>query len=162
MATVLSGPPADNTSVRRDTGQIRNYERPSHQRKPEPGKKKSAEEHARDQTKEMKALFEWAEKVLKDMGLLDMLGDVKTREELDAVKLDGGDPALIMAIRDALHPGGGKSRKKHFERLMESQLKAILRNRLNENKKEKKEKLIAKEEQTAAADEAREKHEQNA
>jgi hypothetical protein len=131
-------------------------------RKPESGKKKSAEEHACDQTEQMKALFEWAEKVLKDMGLLDMLGDVKTREELDAVKLDEGDPALIMAIRDALHPGGGKSRKKHFERLMESQLKAILRNRLNENKKEKKEKLIAKEEQTAAADEAREKHEENA
>src|ERR1700730_15960322 len=143
MATVLSGPPADNTSVRRDTGQIRNYERPSHQRKPEPGKKKSAEEHARDQTKQMKALFEWAEKVLKDMGLLDALRDVKTREELDALKLDEGDLTLIMAIRDALHPGAGKSRKKHFERLTELQLKGILRNRLNMKRNDKKQKLAA-------------------
>jgi hypothetical protein len=134
----------------------------SHQRKPESGKKKSAEEHACDQTEQMKAWFEWAEKVLKDMGLLDALRDVKTREELDAVKLDEGDLTLIMAIRDALHPGGGKSRKKHFERLTELQLKGILRNRLNENKKDKKQQLKANEEQTAAAEEAREKHEENA
>ncbi len=131
-------------------------------RKPEPGKKKSAEEHACDQTEQMKALFEWAEKVLKDMGLLDALRNAKTREELDAVKLDEGDPTLIMAIRDALHSGGGKSRKKHFEGLTERQLRAILRNRLNENKKDAKEKLIANEEQTAAAEEAREKREENA
>jgi Domain of unknown function (DUF927) len=131
-------------------------------RKPEPGKEKSAEEHACAQTEHMKALFEWAEKVLKDMGLLDVLRDVETREELDGVKLDEGDPTLIMAIRDALHPGAGKSRKKHFERLTELQLKRVLRNRLNVNRKDKKQQLRANEEQTAAAEEARETREENA
>jgi hypothetical protein len=35
------------------------------------------------------------------------------RAELDAIKFDPGDPALILAIRDALHPSIG-SRAKHF------------------------------------------------
>ena len=129
-------------------------------RKPEPRQKKSAEEHARDETEQMEALFEWAQKVLKDMGLLIALRDAKTREEVDAFKLDEGHPALIMAIRDALR--GGKSRKKHFEGLNKSWLISILRNRLNEHRKDEKEKLIANEEQTAAAEEAREKREEKA
>jgi hypothetical protein len=61
--------------------------------KPEPRRKKSAEEHGRDQTEQMNALFQWAQKVLKDAGLLKALEDAKTREELDAIKLDVGDPA---------------------------------------------------------------------
>jgi hypothetical protein len=130
--------------------------------KPEPRRKKSAEEHGRDQTEQMNALFQWAQKVLKDAGLLKTLADAKTREELDAIKLDVGDPALIMAIRNALHPGAGKSRKEHFENLNESQLRMILRNRFEAYKKDEKEKLIASEKQTAAAEEAREKREENA
>ena len=34
--------------------------------KPEPRRKKSTEEHGRDQTEQMNALFQWAQKVLKD------------------------------------------------------------------------------------------------
>jgi hypothetical protein len=130
--------------------------------KPEPGKKKSAEEHARDQTEQMKALFEWAETMLKDMGLLDALRDAKTHEELDAIELDEGDLTLIMAIQNALHPGGGKSRKKHFEGLTERKVIAILLNRLNDNRKDAKVKLIENQQQAAAAEEAREKREENA
>jgi Domain of unknown function (DUF927) len=130
--------------------------------KSEPRRKKSAEEHGRDQTEQMNALFQWAQKVLKDAGLLKALGDAKTREELDAIKLDVGDPALIMAIRNALHPGAGKSRKEHFKNLNKSQLRMILRNRFEAYKKDEKEKLIASEQQTAAAEEAREKREENA
>jgi hypothetical protein len=42
--------------------------------KPESRRKKSAEEHGRDQTQQMNALFQWAQKVLKDAGLLKALG----------------------------------------------------------------------------------------
>ncbi len=45
---------------------------------------------------------------------LKALQDAKTLKELNVIKLDDGDPALIVAIRDALHPGPGKSREKLF------------------------------------------------
>jgi hypothetical protein len=131
-------------------------------RKTESANNKSTEKHPRDQTEQYNALFKWAQEVLKDMGLLDALRDAKTRVELDAVKLDEGNLVLIVAIRDALHPGAGKKRKKHFESLTEGQLRAILRNRLNDNKKDEKDKLVAGEERTAAAEEARERREENA
>src|SRR6266496_3968661 len=71
--------------------------------KPEP--RKGARDHAHDETADKRALFEWADEVLEDMGLLDELRRAKTREELDAVELDLDDTTLIMAIRNALHPG---------------------------------------------------------
>jgi hypothetical protein len=131
-------------------------------RKPEPRKTKSAEDHARDETADKTALFKWADGVLEDMGLLDELRHATTREELDAIELDEGDPTLIMAIRDALHPGQGKKIKRHFESLKDGHLRAILRNRFKSHQKDEKDKLVAGEERTAADEEAREKREENA
>lgn len=131
-------------------------------RKPEPRNTKSADQHAREQTEQMSALFAWADEVLKVVGLLAVLRGAKTREELDAVKLDEGAPTLILAIRDALHPGGRKSRKKHFASLSAGQLKGILRNRLKSHKDDAKKHLMDDEQRAAADEEAREKREENA
>ena len=125
-------------------------------------KKKSTEEHAREQTDLFNAMWDWSDNVLEDTGWLNALRDAKTREEVDAVKLDEGDLKLILAIRAALHPGDGKKRQKHFENLNESQLKAILKSRLNEHKKSEKKKLEENEQQSAAAEEVREKREEKA
>jgi Domain of unknown function (DUF927) len=111
------------------------------------------------QTERYKALFKWAEDVLKVAGLLKVLQDAKTREELDAIEFEPGNLALIMAIRDALHPRS--SRRKHFEHLNERMLQSILRNRFREEKKEQRKKLIDNEQQTAAEEEAREKREED-
>jgi uncharacterized protein (DUF927 family) len=132
-----------------------------HDKSGDENNRKSAEQHSHDQTKQMNALFEWATKVLEAAGCLQILRGAKTREDLDAAKLDEGHPALIVAIKEALHPGSSKSRKKHFQGLNESQLRSILRNRFAEYKKGEKKKLIAHEQQSAAAEEAREKREEN-
>jgi hypothetical protein len=131
---------------------------------PEPrSSKKSAEEHARDQTEQITALFEWAKGVLETAGFLKAIKDARTREEWDAIKFDDGDPTLIMAIRDALHPGPRKSRKKHFQNLNESMLRGILRSRFKfyQNAEREREKLLKCEEHAAAAEEVREKREEN-
>jgi hypothetical protein len=118
-------------------------------------------EHGGDQTQMRRALFQWAERVLEDAGLLKMLRDAKTREELDAITFEPGNLALILMIRDALHPGSSNSRARHFQHLSDRMLTAILRNRFTEYKKEQKRKLIANEQQTAAEEEEREKREED-
>ena len=122
---------------------------------------KSAEEHAADQTEEMTAWFEWADRVLQDMGVLDALRNAKTREQIDAIDLDMGRPASIAAIRNVLHPGKGKPRRQHFEHMTEQHLKGILRSRLNKHKKEAQLDLSEKAKEDAAKEEQREKREEN-
>ena len=122
---------------------------------------KSAEEHAADQTEEMKAWFKWADCVLQDMGVLDALQNAKTREQIDAIDLDRGHPALIAAIRNVLYPGKGKPRRQHFEYMTEQHLKGILRSRLNKHRKEAKFELSEKAKEDAAKEEQREKREEN-
>ena len=110
----------------------------------------------------LKALFEWAERVLEASGLLKQLRDANTREELDAIKFEPGNLTLVVMIRDALHPGSsGKARDKHFQHLTEKMLENILRARFNHYSKEQRKKLIAGEQQTAAEEEAREQREED-
>jgi uncharacterized protein (DUF927 family) len=104
----------------------------------------------------LKALFQWAERVLEAAGLLILLCDARTREELDAIQFEPGNVALVMAINDALHPD--KARQKHFAHLTAKMLENILRARFNHYKKEQHKKLIVDEQQIAAEEEAREKH----
>jgi Domain of unknown function (DUF927) len=113
-----------------------------------------------DQTQRLNALFQWAEGVLEAAGLLKLLRDAKTREELDAIEFELDNLVLIMMIRDALHPGSGRSREEQFKHLTEKMLQGILRNRFVDYKKEQKKKLIANERQTAAEGEARERRDE--
>jgi hypothetical protein len=114
-----------------------------------------------DQKPRLDALFGWAERVLEEAGLLQLLRDAKTREELDGTKFEPGNVKLIVAISDALHPGSGKKREPRFEHLSEKALEAILRNRFNDFKKELHKKLIADEQQTVAEEDARQKREED-
>jgi hypothetical protein len=119
-------------------------------------------EHGGDQTRMQRALFQWAERVLEHAGLLKMLRDAMTLEELDAIKFDAGNSAVILAIVAALHPGKGKTRARHFENMSDKFLNAILKNRFDDRKKDEKKKLIEGEQQKAADEEVREKAEENA
>jgi uncharacterized protein (DUF927 family) len=118
-------------------------------------------QHAGDQTERLNFLYQWADGALEAAGLLKLLRDAKTLKELDAIKFEPGNLTLIVMIRDAVHPGTGKSRDKHFRHLTEKMLENILRARFNQYKKEQREKLIAGEQQTAAEEEAREKREED-
>jgi uncharacterized protein (DUF927 family) len=90
-----------------------------------------------------------------------MRSDAMTLEELDAIKFDGGNLAVILAITDALHPDKGNKRARHFEGMKENFLNAILKSRFDDRKKDEKKKLIEGEQQKAADEEVREKAEEN-
>jgi Domain of unknown function (DUF927) len=124
-------------------------------------KNKSAEEHAAEQTEEMRAWFEWADRVLQDMGVLGALRNATREQILDAIDLDMGHPALIAAIHNVLYPGKGRTRPRHFEHMTERHLKGILRSRLNTYKREAKLELRENAKEHAAAEEAREKRQEN-
>jgi hypothetical protein len=117
------------------------------------------DEPPHDEDQRQKALFEWAERVLKAAGLLKVLRDAKTREELESIKFEPGNVALVMAINDALHPD--KKREKHFEHLTAKALEKILQARFNAFKRDEHKKLINNERQTAADEEARERAEED-
>jgi predicted P-loop ATPase len=100
-----------------------------------------ADEHARADTQRNQRLFDWADAVLKKLGLDKEVAAAQSIEKLRNITLDDADPAeLILAIRDALHPASGH-RQELFRGLTERGLKQILKNRLNELKKTREEVL---------------------
>ena len=116
---------------------------------------------SQDQTEQRQALNIWADGVLESSGLFDALRHAMTFEELDAIKFDAGNSAVILAIVAALHPGKGKTRARHFENMSETFLKAILKNRFDDRKKDEKKKLLEGAQQQAAEEEVREKAEEH-
>jgi hypothetical protein len=127
---------------------------------PLPLPEEQPQDPSQDQAARHKALFDWAEEVLK--GQFAALSRATTLEQLEAIKFDPNDIVVLTAIRDALSPGKGKERKSHFENWKEQQLEKILRNRFNDRKKDQKQKLLDDAKETAVAEEAREKREENA
>jgi predicted P-loop ATPase len=84
------------------------------------------------------ALFVWANKVLRQLRLDRALAVAKSIEEVLRITLNDHDAAIILAIRDALHPAKGH-RQKHFRGLKENDLRQILKNQfvvLKENREE--------------------------
>ncbi len=102
------------------------------------------------------ALFDWAQRVLEDAGLLQLLRDAKTFAELDSIKFDDGNVTVILAITEAAQLGSSKKSKSHFQGLGEGSLRKILRNRFEDYKKDQRKKLIESEQQAAAEEEAKE------
>jgi hypothetical protein len=49
-----------------------------------------------DQTEQRTALNDWADKMLESSGLFDALRHAMTLEELDAIKFDAGNSAVIL------------------------------------------------------------------
>ena len=96
----------------------------------------NADAHARADTERNQQLFNWAEGVLKALGLDKAIAAARSIEELRRLTLDVDSAEIALALRDALHPASGQ-RQEHFRGLREGSLKAILRNRFTVWKKDR-------------------------
>jgi hypothetical protein len=94
----------------------------------------NADVHARADTERNQQLFNWAEGVLKALGLDKAIAAVRSIEELRRLTLDADSAEIALALRDALHPASGQ-RQEHFRGLKEGSLKLILKNRFADLKK---------------------------
>lgn len=81
-------------------------------------------------------LFSWASALLRELGIDKVVALAKTIHELHRITLDVEAAEVAIAIRDALHPASGKPAKQ-FQGLRAGALKAILRNRLADLKKDR-------------------------
>ena len=88
----------------------------------------NADAHARADTERNRRLFDWAEAVLKALGLDKAVAAARSIEDLRRIALDVDSAEIALALRDALHPASGQ-RQEHFRGLKEGSLKVILRNR---------------------------------
>jgi hypothetical protein len=100
----------------------------------------NAEEHARADTQRNKQLFDWADGVLRSLGLDKAISAAKSIQELGRMTLDVDSAEVALAIRDALHPASGQ-RQEHFRGLKEGGLKLILKDRFADWKKTRGAKL---------------------
>ena len=96
----------------------------------------NADAHARADTERNRRLFDWAEGLLKALGLDKTIAAARSIEDLRRIALDVDSAEIALALRDALHPASGQ-RQEHFRGLKEGSLKAILRNRFAEWKKDR-------------------------
>jgi hypothetical protein len=102
-------------------------------------RKGGAADYAEEDAEHKKYLFDWAEDVLTETGLIDELKAASNILELNRIRFDPNNAEVILRIHSALHPVSGK-RNKHFVGMREPQLKTILANRFaqfqNEQRKE--------------------------
>ena len=94
----------------------------------------NADAHARADTERNRRLFDWAEAVLKALGLDKAVAAARSIEDLRRITLDVDSAEIALALRDALHPASGQ-RQEHFRGLKEGSLKLILKNRFADLKK---------------------------
>ncbi len=96
-----------------------------------------ADEHSRAETERKQRLFEWADRVLADLGLADKVRNANTADDLRRVTFDHANPSAVdLAIREALHPAIG-SKRAYFAGMNEGMLKRVLTMRFKERKKER-------------------------
>ena len=96
----------------------------------------SAEDHARDETRRNNLLFAWADTLLAQLGVAQAIASANTPEELRKIVFDVDRAEAELAIREALHPVGGK-KAAHFAHLKEGGLKRVLRMRFADAKKDR-------------------------
>ena len=96
---------------------------------PLPGADAKAQADA--ETEDKRALFNWADELLKKIGIEQKVTEAKSADDLSNIKLDVEGVDVVMAIRAALHPSDGK-RARHFEHLTTNNLKRILKRRFEE------------------------------
>src|SRR5262249_16917014 len=85
-----------------------------------------AEEHARAETQRKQRLFEWADRVLRELGLAERVARANSLDELRKVTFDAEAVEVALAIREALHPAIG-AKDNCFAGLRADGLKHILR-----------------------------------
>ena len=74
-----------------------------------------AKARANERSNDKRALYDWGDELLKQIGIAQQVADAKTVDDLQAIKLDLDNVDVVFAIRDALHPSGGGSCARHFE-----------------------------------------------
>jgi predicted P-loop ATPase len=100
----------------------------------------NADEHARAETERKQRAFDWADRVLEELGLAHGVRQASTIEELRLITFDGDAVEVTLAIRDALHPASGQ-RAAHFKGLNDRALKRLLKKRFAELKKQHEQEL---------------------
>jgi hypothetical protein len=85
-----------------------------------------SEEHSRAETERKKRLFDWADGVLRQLGLADRIARANTLDDLRKITFDVEAAEVTIAIREALHPVSG-AKADHFAGIREGGLKQILR-----------------------------------
>jgi hypothetical protein len=87
-----------------------------------------------------KRLFDWANTVLAEIGFVKAIRQAASIAELRDIVFDEDNPAIALAIRDALFPASGQ-RQDHFRGLREGALKRILHNQFNDRKRDREKEL---------------------
>jgi hypothetical protein len=90
-----------------------------------------AKAHADAETEDKRALFAWADELLKEIGIAQKVAEAKSVDDVRKVNFDAEDVDIVMAVRSALHPRSGK-RARHFEHMKVDTLKRVLRMRFEE------------------------------
>jgi predicted P-loop ATPase len=99
-----------------------------------------SEEHARAETQRKQRLFEWADRVLRELGLAERVACASSLDELRKVTFDAEAAEVELAVRAALHPAVG-AKDNCFAGLRAGGLKHILRMRFGEMKKQRETQL---------------------
>jgi predicted P-loop ATPase len=108
---------------------------------PFPSPPPDADEYAHAETERKRRLFEWADRILADLGLADKVRNANTLDDLRRIKFDDADASEIdLAIRDVLHPATGRKHA-HFAGMNEGMLKRLLKTRFRELKKQREAEL---------------------
>jgi hypothetical protein len=136
--------------------------------------KKGAQQHAGEESATRRAWFRWAKETLglkdgdadydgdfRQGSQIDGLRHANNRDELNALKFDADDLAVIEAISVILG-SSPKKRPQHFETLTEGQLRRILSGRFEDAKRFFRSRLIENEERQATEDNIRARNEENA
>jgi predicted P-loop ATPase len=99
-----------------------------------------AEAHARAETERKLELFAWADGVLQQLGLADKVAQATSLDDLRKITFDADNVYVDLAIREALHPAGGR-RAEHFAGMKAGSLKRLLKKRFDEMKKDRETEL---------------------
>jgi predicted P-loop ATPase len=94
-----------------------------------------AEEHSSAETERKRRLYDWADGVLRQMGLADRVAQTNSLHELRKIALDADNAEVALAIREALHPAVSGVKADHFTGLREGTLKRLLKARLDDMKR---------------------------
>jgi predicted P-loop ATPase len=98
----------------------------------EPG----AEARADAETERKRALFDWADSILQQIGVAEKVAQAQSIDDLHKITIDLNDAEVEIAIRDALHPIVGV-RAPHFVGMRAGALKQVLKTRFNQMKKDR-------------------------
>jgi predicted P-loop ATPase len=98
------------------------------------------EEHASAETERKQRLFAWADRVLKQLGLLERIARAASLDKLRKITFDPDAADVALAIQNALHPVNG-TKADHFAGLREGALKRLLKKRFDEMKAEREAQL---------------------